>query len=124
MKAYALVEIELFHSDKDDLVKAVERELRTHEGKIATLIVSPIYEENPCQTATDAIIRFVDVQPMDYDEEEEEDEPCVCGVYRSEHMAMGCGNFQTGKEWESEKEFITGLDDDEYERIYHPEEYR
>ena len=55
----------------------------------------------------------------------EDDDPiCVCGTARSEHSMMGCHEgFQTAEEWEREREFIAELDDDMYERIYHPYGY-
>ena len=54
-----------------------------------------------------------------HNESIEDDDPiCVCGVYRSEHAGMGCGNFQTAEQWAAEKEFIMSLDDDQYHGIY------
>jgi hypothetical protein len=47
----------------------------------------------------------------------------VCGVWESEHRAMGCGNFQRRVQWEVEKAFIQSLDDDQFDAIYHPDGY-
>lgn len=59
------------------------------------------------------------------DEEEDDDPVCVCGVYRSEHFIDGCPEgFQTSSSWDREKAAIAEMSDDEFERIYHPEEYR
>lgn len=40
-----------------------------------------------------------------FEQEYEDDDPqCVCGVYRSEHSAMGCPEgFQTPAQWEAER---------------------
>jgi len=60
------------------------------------------------------------MRPYDRRDVEPDDDPrCVCGVYRSEHAAMGCPEgFQTPDSWEQEKAFIAELDDDMFERIY------
>jgi hypothetical protein len=56
-------------------------------------------------------------------EESDDDPQCVCGVWESEHRAMGCGNFQRRVQWEVEKAFIQSLDDDQFDAIYHPDGY-
>ena len=54
-----------------------------------------------------------------HDHESDDDPQCVCGVYRSEHRAMGCREgFQTPEQWKSERDFLVSLDDDDYEAIY------
>lgn len=56
------------------------------------------------------------------DEEAKDDDPqCVCGVYRSEHSAMGCPEgFQTPAQWAEEREQIRAQAfaeaDDDYDR--------
>lgn len=71
-----------------------------------------------CELGVYAKDTSVDPDSQDYDD----DPRCVCGVYRSEHSLCGCPEgFQTPKQWESEKEFISTLDDDQFEQIYHPE---
>ena len=62
---------------------------------------------------------------IDGEDGEDDDPQCVCGVYRSEHALLGCPEgFQTAREWNRERDFIQSLDDDEYEAIYHPGDYR
>lgn len=72
----------------------------------------------------DALGAELEDAEVDQDDPAYDDDPqCVCGVYRSEHAMMGCSEgFQTAKAWESEKEFISSLNDDEFDRIYHPYE--
>ena len=51
--------------------------------------------------------------------DDDDDPRCVCGVHRSEHSLCGCPEgFQRKGSWAVEREFIIGLDDDEYELRY------
>lgn len=70
------------------------------------------------QDEADAEVRDGHSDGLIAKDEEYDDPPCCCGVYRSEHSMLGCGNFQSPESWRTESEFITSLDDDEYERIY------
>lgn len=55
--------------------------------------------------------RVSPILPGDPIDEVEDDDPrCVCGVYRSEHAAMGCPEgFQTPEQWEAERSLIRNM---------------